>query len=208
MKRRLPDIFLAMMVAVSAFLILVAAASYLRTFGVDYASWSAPAVVTDKGVVYAETGTFAVARGWFVLLWSGNQAIGGPHSPPAGPIVFHSPSRFRERIWFIRRAGSVGRFEHDFLIFDYTDTGWNARGRLNAAYPGLQQRGADFRLRISLWTAAVPFMGTTAWLWMWRRRRRQAFRRAHQLCEACGYDLRATPDRCPECGTEVKPCSA
>jgi hypothetical protein len=49
----------------------------------------------------------------------------------------------------------------------------------------------------ALLTLTIPAVGL---VWMSLTARRRDLRNREGRCVACGYDLRATPDRCPECG--------
>lgn len=54
-------------------------------------------------------------------------------------------------------------------------------------------------LRVPCWFLAALLSAMPA---LWLNRLRNARRaKGLGLCPACGYDLRASPDRCPECGT-------
>jgi hypothetical protein len=60
----------------------------------------------------------------------------------------------------------------------------------------LDEKQFDIRLwLVVLLFAAIPSVRAVRFSQRWRRARR-----ATGLCRQCGYDLRATPDRCPECG--------
>jgi hypothetical protein len=66
-------------------------------------------------------------------------------------------------------------------------------------FPGVYRL---WSLKIALWPLATVFglvgMGVSI---RWRLLRRW---RGKGLCLTCGYDLRASPTRCPECGTPAK----
>ena len=75
-------------------------------------------------------------------------------------------------------------------------TAWNAVGF--KWYRGPTHVGVC----IPYWSIALPVaLVPAAWVAGWSRRRRRA---RTGLCAVCGYDLRASPDRCPECGTPAK----
>lgn len=60
-----------------------------------------------------------------------------------------------------------------------------------------------YAIRLSMLTAAFCLL--PLW-WIARlaiRRRMQGMRAGRELCVECGYDLRASSNRCPECGTAI-----
>ncbi len=74
-------------------------------------------------------------------------------------------------------------------------------------YTGRQVRSGQNPVRASnklpLWLPVLMFAIAPAWPLSSRYRRRK--RKKLGLCLKCGYDLRESKDRCPECGEDFKP---
>lgn len=131
-----------------------------------------------------------------VLLWLRSYS---PHPPPkmygdhrfydrgfgasyrgALTLVHYNPEHGRDRPF-----DELSWRLHDFELSRWQGgNGWNSGWQYTSV-------GAPC-WAVCLVTAILPI------LWVYRRRK-QPFRPG--LCPTCGYDLRATPDRCPECGT-------
>lgn len=64
-------------------------------------------------------------------------------------------------------------------------------------------RPGAFVCRLPSWFLLLALLAFPAFtLRSWRRAKH---RQRYGLCPACGYDVRATPDRCPECGAAPTP---
>jgi hypothetical protein len=114
--------------------------------------------------------------------------------------------------WHLLLFANRGTLHVGWEALDFPDPGWHHFGfrpyKLEdewlgfvwARYPG------SFNL------PGVPFwfLSCIAAFFAWRFSKRRKTPGGN-LCRQCGYDLRATPDRCPECGTapdDAKPAAA
>ena len=76
---------------------------------------------------------------------------------------------------------------------------FRSRGVVVAVHDVYIRRGVPLWLIVAV-TAALPACRAVAFLRaVWSKRHRQGH------CHRCGYDLRATPERCPECGAAPAP---
>jgi hypothetical protein len=104
----------------------------------------------------------------------------------------------------LRPSMKIGRVAA--LVFCVGLIGVNGPGMMHAAF---EEGFALLRPRESTrWFVAAVVNVAVGLLGIWlviraEQRDCRARRRTAGLCESCGYDLRGTPDRCPECGTAV-----
>jgi hypothetical protein len=140
--------------------------------------------------------------------WSATTTGGGPRRTQVGPFLFwqqHSVSRFAN-VRLVRGTLAVptddrGNFFGPGDRYASAGVTWQA---IPPGTPGwLALRGWDVRLPSTLVcavTAILPLVVGGTSLVRLRHRRRSM---KESRCVNCGYDLRASPQRCPECGRAV-----
>jgi hypothetical protein len=73
-------------------------------------------------------------------------------------------------------------------------------------WTGARRWGLSWWAIMLAWITAVVSLMTFLYVNLAYRRSREYLRsalRSAGRCAGCGYDVRATPDRCPECGATV-----
>jgi hypothetical protein len=181
MKRRLPNL----LTLLSLLLTLAAAALWVRSY------WR-----SDCVNVWGTAHEFSVeSRAGYLSFEASNLYGDGPGvCRLSGPVGRVANERAGMRAWAV----------YKFLGFVY------GRDVRPGAYVGLEDKLVRAGVKtpagnltrrfwyVPFWAVCVATAAPAALL----LRRRHALRRRRRegLCPACGYDLRATPGRCPECG--------
>ena len=194
MRRRL----LQLLASLSLLLALATAGLWIRS------AWRIDVILHRRDVRTASDG------------WSGTSAITNLSSR-AGRIGFQKKSAEFEGV-YNPRAGEFkdadrwkfssdpvatgGLSDSRSFIAEATSSGWRAEGAARQGGPG---RSRDFSARVQIphWFLVFLFSllpAVRVIRWQLRRRRARELGPDARPCPSCGYDRRATPTRCPECG--------
>ena len=186
MRRRL----LNLLTALSLLLCVAAALMWARSYRVgENWRWDNNARGLERSL-YSVRGQLSFYDAWWDPAAT-DAASGQPAPPP------NKPTRFTYHRWANPTAANLGRVQ--VLLADKSGRAYGPRFGLALFlfWPG--SHGIyHVEVMIPYWLVTLlPVAPPALWLLLWRRRRRTRGR----ICLRCGYDLRATPGRCPECGT-------
>ncbi|HSI36313.1 MAG: hypothetical protein ACAI43_02255 [Phycisphaerae bacterium] len=195
--RRLRRILFNSLTALSLLLAIAAAILWARSYRGWVGIVPADSIVRRSGDVWYEVGS---SHGTFYGLRARQPVLTEiwPAARDAVPMV-------DSQLFAVRLSRSEALDVHTSSLATWESGTRDTRVFYNVPPP----RGDPARLLryhyvdVKCWLVAAVFSllpGTRLITWLVRGRRRRRGSRVG-LCPVCGYDLRATPDRCPECGT-------
>lgn len=128
-------------------------------------------------------------------------------------VADHLKWRLRDQWQITSNWGTLFLFRHENEVFSIQSSYGRTRAQpLGSSSPGRRLLGFYYDHDVGTASPSITtVLGVPFWFLIGlgivplavafvRFRRDQAIRRLG-LCQKCGYDLRATKDRCPECGT-------
>jgi len=137
-------------------------------------------------------GSYAIHRDWWVFTYDAT-----PPPPPPTPQQMREARDVIAAWEKMRKGPRIGSAQREEIALLHE--------RAREAYWILANyRSSFWQFVFPAWLpAAAMAMLPAVWVGLTLRRHRSAQRLRRGLCSRCGYDLRATFDRCPECGTPI-----